>query len=67
MEVNIFDVKGDKRCAFPREDAIENGFAEVKGSGLGANVAKVHDVLAGDSDVSVVGVGLLRPDVVHDL
>ena len=67
LEVKVFDVKGDKRCALPRENAVEVEFYEIKRCSLGADVARVCDVLGGDCDASAVGVGLFRSDASYNL
>ena len=67
LEVEVIDVKGDKRCALPEEDSVEHELDEAEGRGLSAGIAGIYDVLAGDGDASAVGVELLRSDVANDL
>ena len=67
LEVTVFDPEGDKLHTLPGENAAENEFYEIERCGLGADVAGVCDVLAGNGDASAVGVGLLRSDAAHDL
>ena len=45
LEVEVRDVKGDKRRALPGEYAVEYELDEVKGCGLGANVSGVMYVM----------------------
>ena len=67
LEVEVFNVEGDKMCALTGENAVENEFYENKRCGLGVDVAGVSDILAGDDDASAVGVSLLRSDATNAL
>ena len=56
MRVEVFDHEGDKLGAPAGKDVIEEQLDEVKGGGLGPNVARIFDVLACNGDASAVGV-----------
>jgi hypothetical protein len=59
IKVEVLQVNGAEPCAFPGEDTVEEEFDKFKGCGVGANVARVANPVATDSDTGAVRVILL--------
>jgi hypothetical protein len=56
MKVEVPDIKGDKLCTFPGENAVQEKLDGVEGRRLGPDIARVGDALAGDGDAGAVGI-----------
>jgi hypothetical protein len=63
IKVEVLQVDGAEPCAFSEEDTVEEQFDKFKGCGVGADIARVADPVATDSDMGVVGVILLWANV----
>ena len=67
LEVEFFDVKGEKLGAFAGKGAVEEELDEVNRSCFGANVARVGDVLPFYGDASAVRVSFWGVKRANDL
>ena len=67
LEVEVFDVKGDKLGAFAGKDAVEEDLDEVNGSCFGADVYGVGDDLPCYVDVSAVMVRFFGEKIANNL
>ena len=59
VKVEVLEINGAKLSAFPGEDTVEEEFDKFKGCGVGANVARVANPVATNSDTGAVRVILL--------
>lgn len=59
IEVEVLQVDGTEPCALSGEDTVEEQFDKFQRCGVGANIARVADPVATDSDTGAVGVILL--------
>ncbi len=60
VKVEVLEINGAKPSAFPGEDTIEEEFDKFQGCGVGANIARVADSVAADSNTGAIGVIFLR-------